>query len=87
MISIRTVVNIFAFALFMGIIPTNISGKDSGSPDLNVLESQVHTEEEADLIGTDDLVSYGDYDKMSGNSLPDDAFDNIGDDEDDGDDF
>ena len=84
MISIRTVVNIFVFALCIGIIPATLSAKDSES---NVLQSQVHAEEEQDLVGIDEQVSYGDYDKMSGNSLPDDVFDNIGDDEEDDDDF
>ena len=84
MISMKTVVKVFVFALFVGIIPANVAAQNSES---NVLQSQGQIEEEQDLVETDEQVSYGDFDKVSGNSLDPDAFNNIGDDDDDDDDF
>jgi len=87
MISMKTVVKVFVFALFVGIISANLSGQNSES---NVLQSQVQAEEQ-DFVATDEQASYNDFDdaKVSGNSLPDDVFDSIGgdDDDDEDDDF
>lgn len=83
MISMKTVVKVFFFALLVGIIPAKLVCENHES---NVLQPQVHTDE-PDLVATDE-ESYDELDsRISKNSLPDETFDfdSIGDDDEDDD--